>query len=248
MARVEAPADPPRRERSARYPQATLDQSIELARNIAEKGVDGLPAEAIAAALGYKNIRTHSFSSALSSARQFGLIVLKDGGYALTDLARQVFSGRDPSVRRRAFRMPPLYSELCERFAGKRMPEAPALANWLQHNHQITAAAKLQAAETFLASAREAAVLSSDAVLRLDAPVPPSQHEPRSRPTAPAQQTSTEASATRVPSAEVEFTLRLWGGDAGKEIRVAGPAVMTAESYERLLQAFRLHIRIEPTS
>jgi hypothetical protein len=233
-----------RRERSARYPGATLDEAIELARLMSERGVDGLPAEAIAAAMGYKNIRTHWLSARLSAARQFGLIKLVDDGYALTDLARllihPVSAAAEASARRRAFREPPLYAELCEKFAGKRLPEGAALGNWLYHNHEITAAAKDPAAETFLASAREAGVLGADGILRPEvvegeAPtVARSTHDPR-----PAT-----AVQLRSTTGQVEFTLKLWGRDEGKEIRVSAPESLGSGSYERLLQALRLHVRI----
>ena len=38
-------------------------------------GLDGLTAPDIASALGYKNIKTNTFSARLSAARQFGLLV-----------------------------------------------------------------------------------------------------------------------------------------------------------------------------
>lgn len=236
-----------RRERSARYPGASLNEAIELARQMSEKGVDGLPAEAIAAAMGYKNIRTHWLSARLSAARQFGLIKLVDDGYALTDLARllihPVSAAAEASARRRAFREPSLYAELCEKFGGKRLPDASALANWLYHNHDITAAAKDGAAEVFVASAREAGLLGTDGILiassgegerpRVDGHESQGQHQRESSAHDP------------VPTGQVEFTLKLWGRDEGKEIRVSSPDSLGADSYKRLLQALRLHVRIE---
>ncbi len=224
-----------RRERSTRYPGVSLAQSIEFTRQIADKGVDGLPAAAIAAAMGYKNIRTHALATGLSSSRQFGLIILRDNGYALTDLARSILSSHRPqTARRAAFLEPPLYGELCARFGGKRVPDAAALANWLQHNHGITPSAKLAAAEVFLASARDAGMLDDDGVLRVeDEPPDP----PASAPDAFEKPQEAES--------DVDFTLRLWGDDEGKAIRVCGPARITRESLDRLLQALRLHVRID---
>ena len=46
-------------------------------------------------------------------------------------------------------------------------------------------------------------------------------------------------------STDVRIDLRLWGSDAGKAIRVRAPEVITPESFERLIQTLRLHLRIE---
>ena len=51
--------------------------------------------------------------------------------------------------------------------------------------------------------------------------------------------------APRVESADVRLDLRLWDEDEGKSIRVRAPHTMSAASFERFLQAFRLVVRIE---
>ncbi len=42
----------------------------------------------------------------------------------------------------------------------------------------------------------------------------------------------------------MRIDLRLWGADAGKVLRVRRPESITAESYDRLLAALRLHIQV----
>jgi hypothetical protein len=49
----------------------------------------------------------------------------------------------------------------------------------------------------------------------------------------------------RTASNDVRIDLRLWGTDAGKSIKLRVPESITPESFERLLQALRLHVRIE---
>ena len=56
----------PKRERSVRYPGVDLGAALALCESIAALGVDGMPAAEIAAALGYKNIKTNTFSAPLS--------------------------------------------------------------------------------------------------------------------------------------------------------------------------------------
>ena len=264
-----APRDDPaarsRRERSARYPGVPLADAVELARFVDDRGLDGLSAAEIASALGYKNIKTNTFSARLSAARQFGLLALKGDGYALTGQARAILHPVDPAdlprLRYQAFLATPLYVELADRLAGKRVPEASILANILYHHHQIIATAKQQAAEAFFESARFAGALRPDGTFR-----PPGDDGPAALPDPSAEATGSPLAppATSIPSpvasfadsiaptpafapppSDVRVDLRLWGGDRGKLIRLRAPESITPESFERFLQAFRLHVRIE---
>src|SRR5205814_6279900 len=87
----------PKRERSARYPGGPLAESVGLCKFIDGHGLDGLTAADIASALGYRNVKTNTFSARLSAARQFGLLDLNDEGYALTPLARAILHPVDPA-------------------------------------------------------------------------------------------------------------------------------------------------------
>src|SRR5947209_5806347 len=93
-----------KRERSTRYPGRTLSDSVDLARSLEGRGLDGLHATEIAAALGYSNVKTNTFSARLSAARQFGLVVLKDETYSLTPLARSILHPVDPAELPRLYR------------------------------------------------------------------------------------------------------------------------------------------------
>ena len=251
---------PHRRPRSHRYPGVPLGEAVELARTVEARGLDGLPATPIAEALGFKNIKTNAFSARLSAARQFGLLKLVGDGYGLTDLARAVLhpvAADDTSALRRALFEPPLYGELAARFAGAKVPDPPVLANLLYHHHKITAAAKSVAADAFLASARQAGVLGADGVLRADGAPPdapdPSSTSPSSNGDPPAEDRTprvgrkpSDRPRTRAGApSPVRLDFPLWGPDAGKVIRVRAPEAMTPESFDRFLQALRLHVRIE---
>ncbi len=252
-----------KRERSTRYPGVPLAESVELCKFIESRGLDGLTAGDIAMALGYKNIKTNTFSARLSAARQFGLLVLKDEGYSLTTLAKSVLHPVDPAEVPRFYRQallePPLYHELAEQFAEKRVPEANILGNVLYHNFQIISSAKQSAAEAFLNSARFAGALGDDHILR-PAGVPAASTAPQglhSSSTAPSAGTdpgSTAGSPTNQPNAsgagsgranDVRIDLRLWDADQGKAIRVRAPEVITPASFDRLIQTLRLHLRVE---
>jgi hypothetical protein len=241
-----------RRERSTRYPGVTLAESLKFCGSVEELGVDGLPALDVASALGYKNIKTNTFSARLSAARQFGLLNLTGDGYGLTPLAREILHPVDPSDQPRLYRQallkPPLYADLAERMRGKRLPEVAILGNVLYHSHQIIASAKQAAAEAFLESARFAGALGDDQVFRPDggavaltpAAVPVAEPEPAAPLPTPVPQR-----APRVRSADARLDLRLWDADEGKTIRVRAPQSITPASFERFLQAFRLLVRVE---
>ncbi len=205
-------------------------------------------------ALGYKNIKTNTFSARLSAARQFGLLVLKDEGYSLTTLAKSILHPVDPDdvprLYRQALLEPPLYHDLAEQFVDKRVPEANILGNVLYHNYQIIASAKQAAAEAFLDSARFAGAMGDDHILRPGgvraargpAPTPgrlatasPASRRCRPRGLGPGQ----------AEPGDVRIDLRLWDADQGKAIRVRAPEVITPASFDRLIQTFRLHLRIE---
>src|SRR4051812_14477810 len=246
------PPNRPKRERSTRYPGVDLAESVKLCETIDRLGVDGLTATDIASALGYKNIKTNTFSARLSAARQFGLLALNDEGYALTPLAREILHPVDPDdlsrLYRQAWLKPPLYAELAERLGQKRVPDAAILGNVLYHNHQIIASAKQSAAEAFLASARFAGALDDDLVLRPNGPAapmpPPAAADPNPRVAEPAEAPGPRPTRTD-RSTDARIVLRLWGRDQGKTIKVRAPESITRASFERFLQAFQLHVQVE---
>jgi hypothetical protein len=255
-AKSPAKPDRPRRERSTRYPGVGLAECLKLCESIEELGVDGLSAPGIASALGFTNIKTNTFSARLSGARQFGLLALARNGYALTPLARELLHPLEPTelprLLRQALFKPPLYADLAERFAGKKVPDPAILGNILYHNHQIIASAKDAAVGAFLESAQFAGALGVDQVLRPEGvPAAP----PSSGPVATVRPEGDGASpparfaaGEKTRPGEVRLDLRLWDSDQGKTIRLRAPQSISAESFERFLQAFRLLVRIEDPS
>ena len=119
----------------------------------------------------------------------------------------------------------------------------------LYHNHQIIATAKQVAAEAFLESARFAGALGEDHVLRPNGIAPALTESSPTSANGQAAPGHALASPVVEPrherSSDVRIDLRLWGSDAGKAIRVRAPEVITPDSFERLLQTLRLHLRIE---
>ena len=243
-----------RRERSTRYPGVNLVESLKLCESIEDLGVDGLSASEIASALGYKNIKTNTFSARLSGARQFGLLTLTGDGYGLTPLAKSILHPVDPAdlprLHRQALIKPPLYADLVERLGGKKVPDASILGNVLYHHHQIIATAKQAAAEAFLESARFAGALGPDGIFLPNGPAgDPPETPPATRPAASVPPVAPPPAAVppvaRTRSGDVRVDLRLWDADAGKTIRLRAPQSITPASFERFLQTFRLLVRVE---
>lgn len=241
-----------KRERSNRYPGKSLSESVDLARSLEERGLDGLPATEIAQSLGYSNVKTNAFSARLSAARQFGLIEIKDDGYGLTSLAKLILHPVEiaelPSLYRRALLAPPLYADLANRLADKKVPEAAVLANVLYHQHQITATAKDAAAATFLESATFAGALTPDGTFRPQGLPQAAPSKETSAPPALPRSSATSPSPSEPRSTDVRIDLRLRGSDAGKRVRMKVPESITRESYERLLKVFALHVEIGESS
>lgn len=261
-----------RRERSARYPSVPLQEAIAFCRQIDELGIDGLGAAQIATAMGYRNVKTNTFSGRLSSARQFQLIVLNDQNYSLTELALRIIHPIDPAevsqLLRQACLAPHLYAELIRHYAGKRLPEAEILGNLMMHKYQITASAKSAAADAFLDSLRFVGLMNDQRLVESSS----SGHEPgfalaESRaagsvaPVTPLRVTSSIEPVTKVPAFpsssghrtesakprtdnEVRLDLTLWDSDQGKRIRLRAPSTVTRSSMARFLEALRLAVRV----
>lgn len=233
-----------KRERSHRYPGRPLSESIDLARFVEERGLDGLGATEIASALGFSSVKTNTFSSRLSATRQFGLLNLKGEGYELTPLARSILHPVDPeelpNLHRRALLEPPLYSDLAHRYGGKVIPDPPILANLLYHQFNIIAAAKDAAAEAFLDSARFAGALDPRGVFRPEGVQVAPLLVPEAEDAEPARPKTKPRD-----NAGVRLDLQLWDDDSGKTIRLRAPKEISRASFDRFLQAFQLMVKVE---
>lgn len=225
------------RRRSARYPGATLAQVLDFIREIDTRRCDGKTAATIAAAMGHRSIRTHTFSARLSAARQFGLIWMRRGHYGLTERARGLLhpqAGDDKAaLRRQAFLAPEMYAELAMSLAGKVLPDVEALAGRLEREHGVAPGARDRAATVFLASAQEAGLVHRDGVLRLDEE----------------QRPAVRKNADSLPShqsdgARIHVALPLQGIDSGKYVEVRAPASMSRASFDRLARALEALIEV----
>ena len=127
---------------------------------------------AIAKEYGISSTTTRSFSSKISSARQFGLIAVENQVAKLTDDGKRLIfptsTDETKRIRIKCFCSPPLYRKLIDRYEGKALPSQTALENLLLHEYGISTAAKTTASQMFLHSIEQLA-LSQSGILVLDA-------------------------------------------------------------------------------
>lgn len=150
----------------ARYPNFDLENCLEFARTIKERGGNACSAEQLGALLRYKNVRGGGFIARVAAARLYGLISTVDGRYRITPLAETILypvTAQD-KVRalRDAFFNVPLYRTIYEEFKGTRLPEALGLDNFLRTKFSIPPGDRTALARrVFLDSASQAGFFSA---------------------------------------------------------------------------------------
>lgn len=118
------------------------------------------------------SVKTNSFKSKISTAKQFGLIRGSGGAVELTDLAKKiVYSVNDGETQKaliECFLSAPLYRKIAERYENQAVPPVDKLANILLLEYCITKNAKDTAVGKFIESAEQIGILKNGIIL-LDA-------------------------------------------------------------------------------
>jgi len=162
--------DENKREKSSMYPSVPWNEAYDLVERISKMGKQASYAT-IANDYGLSSTTTKSFSSKISTARQFGLISVDSQVATLTDEGKRLIFPTDAEetsrIRIKCFSSPPLYRKLIERFTSKAIPSKVVLGNLLLHEYGISKAAKEAAASAFLSSIEQLG-LSQSGVLILE--------------------------------------------------------------------------------
>jgi hypothetical protein len=159
-----------KREKSVKYPYYSLDECLEFAGTINK--IAGRGEALTSSVLKALNITTETnkqYKYKLSSASQFGLIERTAAGLKITELTRRILYPPEGESQKRcliieAFKSPPLYQKLIQRYANLVLPEH--IPNVLL-DMGIATNAKEHAAKIFEISARVAGVLGDDSILRV---------------------------------------------------------------------------------
>lgn len=146
-------------EKSALYPKVPWEECLDFVRTVSSFNLKSVSYNEVAKKYGLSNPTAKSFTSKLSSSKQFGLITTSGGNtIQITDTCRRILfpTGEDTTnIVRACFGMPPLYNKLIARFDGKAIPNKDLLANILMNDYQIQKPVKDIAAKSFIQSAEQ---------------------------------------------------------------------------------------------
>lgn len=164
------------REKSALYPKTSWNDCLEFVRTIAGFNLKSVSYLEVAKKYGLNNPSAKSFSSRISTCKQFGLITTSGGDtIQLTETCKRLLfpTGEDmrPTVLA-CFAMPPLYNKLIATYDGKAVPSQDILANILMTNHRIQPSVKDSAAKCFLESASQLDLIKGGVLCYSDATTP----------------------------------------------------------------------------
>jgi hypothetical protein len=119
-----------------RFPRYDLDSSIEVARQIHQRGAGGIAsANELAEFLDYSGANNGAFLYRASAARMFGLIDGQSPTIRVSPLALDILRPAHPDAAQRArmtaFQAVPLYRKFLEDYEGQTLPDAGLLQNAL---------------------------------------------------------------------------------------------------------------------
>ena len=159
------------KERSPLYPIFSINDTLDFVRAIVKIGGKKVSVETVATVIGM-SVKTNSFKSKISTAKQFGLIRGSGGAVELTDLAKKiVYAVNDEETQKaliECFLSAPLYRKIAERYENQAVPPVDKLGNILLLEYGVTKNAKDVAAGKFIDSAEQIGILKNGIIL-LDA-------------------------------------------------------------------------------
>ena len=124
------------------YPYYNIKSSLEVARVIHEKGGGSCTPDQLAAFLGYKSVKSGTYLTRTSAARQFGFIRSGNGEIVVTERAQKILSPVMPEdaviAKSDAFLGVELFNTIYERFKGLTLPSEGGLKNLLTQNYSLT--------------------------------------------------------------------------------------------------------------
>lgn len=146
-------------EKSALYPMVNWEVCIEFVETVSSFNLKAVSYSEVAKKYGLNSPTAKSFTTKVSTCKQFGLITTSGGStIQLTDTCKRLLypTGEDTtSVARACFSMPPLYNKLVAAYDGKAIPSKELLSNILMRDHKIQKSVKDVAARVFIESAEQ---------------------------------------------------------------------------------------------
>jgi hypothetical protein len=230
-----------------RFPRYDLDQSIQVARKIVERGTGAtMSGHELAAALGYSGVNNGAYLNRIASARLFGLIDGPTAAISATERAERILHADYPETeeqaRIEAFRSVPLYDAFLDAYRGRDLPEAQGMVNTLVSRYRVPAKSASEVLSRLLGCAGQAGLFRLAGLNRMieptysARPTRPGAEEPTSQPISPPP-ISPDPGARRFPKII----------DGALDLMPAGPPWDEAEYAEWLAffdQACRVYYRI----
>ncbi len=146
-------------EKSVMYPKVTWNECMEFVKVVSSFNLKAVSYAEVGKKYGLKSPTAKSFTSKVSTCKQFGLITTAGGNtIQLTDTCKRLLfpTGEDMNpIIRACFGMAPLYSKLIAVYDGKAIPNKEILANILMNNYEIQKSVKDSAAQVFIESAEQ---------------------------------------------------------------------------------------------
>ena len=230
-----------------RFPQYDLDQSIEAARKITDRGAGATVTNAeLAAFLKYSGTANGSFLNRMAAARLFGLIEGTHKAIAATDRARRIIHPDYPQTEERArldaFRSVPLYAAFLDAYKGRDLPDESLMLNTLIGRFGVKSSEAKSVLARTLASAEQAGLFKTAGPTRMIEPTltVPEDGQPEDAATGrpvPLPSSTPDPGARRFPKII----------DGALDLMPAGPPWDEAEYREWLAffdQACRVYYRI----
>lgn len=146
-------------EKSVLHPKVTWNECIEFAKTVSSFNLKAVSYAEVGKKYGLNNTATKSFTSKLTTCKQFGLITTSGGNtIQITDTCKRLLypTGEDTlTIARACFAMAPLYNKLIAAYDGKAIPNIDLLANILMNNYGIQKSVKDSVAKVFIESCEQ---------------------------------------------------------------------------------------------
>ncbi len=171
MSEEQPGAKAPREVSKVQFPYYDLDDSIEIARAMHDRGGVPLDRDQLGAAIGLSP-SGGNFAVKISAARMFGLIEPNGARLQLSDLGFEVLDpAREKAAKARAFLNVELYRKAYEQFKGRQLPPRPAGLEQAFVQLGVAPKQRDKARHVFDRSARSAGFFPNAAEDRLVQPV-----------------------------------------------------------------------------
>lgn len=161
-----------------RYPRYDLDESVEVARKILERGSGATVSNhELAALLDYSGINNGAFLNRVASARLFGLIEGRADAISATQRALQIVHPDYPQTadqaRIEAFKAVPLYAAFLDAFRGRELPNESGMLNTLVSRYSVPSKDARGVLTRLLESAEQAGLFRVGGATRMIEPTFP---------------------------------------------------------------------------